>query len=384
MFTVALLSAVSPGLVEANVRAPRVGLKAIASIQPDRGFVDTPFALAPTGQEIAYIETDAAQVVRLKVLRLRDKTIVFDRDIRALKGTPQRLQYIPDVDSLLLVNKSSTGQLLGAIIARDASRLRQFGPFDDIALLADGDRSRIVGYQLSTRGAARHHQVSVFSVSNGRRLKRAVLVTDESGYSAKLDFRLRYWQHGYTRATGMKGGVWDPKENQRTPDREADYDLLSRKFVTSIEIRDVLAHTRHLNLLVNHDNESTFLRIDAVADELTLVSRHGAKAVTLAQPLHHYKPASLQYRSTVGGMFFTLTIDPVNADAVARKRSDPEYLDLYYLPRGAKVAQRKGRLLLKNGRPSYRWRASTGTWAVAQRHIGFDRGGKKLVVYRFQ
>jgi hypothetical protein len=70
----------------------------------------------------------------------------------------------------------------------------------------------------------------------------------------------------------------------------------------------------------------------------------------------------------------------VNPDAVARRRADKEWLDLYELAPGAKKAVRKARMRVK-GKTALSWRATGSYWIVVPRHVGFDRGGKAIRVY---
>jgi hypothetical protein len=139
-----------------------------------------------------------------------------------------------------------------------------------------------------------------------------------------------------------------------------------------------------MQVLAEHDNEDEFLHVAADLSGLYLMSATGQTQIQLAEPFGHYKHDSLDYQpSTDGRFFFTMKIDPVNADAVARKKADPEYLDLYEYTVGDAKARRRARLLLTSKR-KHSWRATNEFWVVVPRHIGFDRGGTELQIYKLK
>jgi hypothetical protein len=134
--------------------------------------------------------------------------------------------------------------------------------------------------------------------------------------------------------------------------------------------------------LAKHSNESQFLAVSRDLKSLELLSQERHQPIALAQPFAHYDPKSLQYQATDDGVFFfTLKIDPVNAEAVARKKADPEYLDLYEYRIGDKKATRRARILMTSKR-SISWRTTGEYWVLVPRLMGFSRGGKELQIYK--
>ena len=65
--------------------------------------------------------------------------------------------------------------------------------------------------------------------------------------------------------------------------------------------------------------------------------------------------------------------------AVARKKADPEYLDVFVAPAGGK-AVRKARVLAAGAR--HRFGVAGDRFWLLERNQGFDRGGKNLVLYQ--
>jgi hypothetical protein len=229
------------------------------------------------------------------------------------------------------------------------------------------------------------HTVEVFSLATGKRIgKRAVMATDLEGYSKKLDFKINHWLFGYTRAVGIKGGEYDRKEDQRSPNVEAWYDVPRATFSKKVAIADLVEHTKLMQVLAQHPNESTFV---AIAPDLSGLVYYadgaGPTAIELAEPFRHYLHTSFVAQPAQPGqpLFFSLEIDPVHPDAVERKRAEEKWLDLYLLTPGAKRAERVARLPLDDDQPGYRWRARPGRWALIPRHVGFERGGPSILIY---
>ena len=71
----------------------------------------------------------------------------------------------------------------------------------------------------------------------------------------------------------------------------------------------------------------------------------------------------------------------MNAEAVARKRADPEYLDVFKLADGK--ATRKARVLAKGIRHRFGAAGEQRFWLI-ERNAGFDRGGKTFTLYQLQ
>src|SRR5213075_2060307 len=102
--------------------------------------------------------------------------------------------------------------------------------------------------------------------------------------------------------------------------------------------------------------------------------------VTIDQPMVAYGDPrkSLDYApGPKGGAWLALQVDPVNVEAVKRKKADVEYWDLYEV-QGDK-ATRRARLYAGSQRLRFGW-AGDKLW-VLDRNVGFDRGGKSLAFY---
>jgi hypothetical protein len=104
------------------------------------------------------------------------------------------------------------------------------------------------------------------------------------------------------------------------------------------------------------------------------------KQLELDQPISNYDPKSLQgVVAPDGTAWFVLAIDPVNPDAVARKKADPAYLDIFRFG-GDGAATRKARVLANGTR--YRFGVAGDRFWLLELSPTFERGGKSLAVYQ--
>lgn len=370
-----------------------VGVRLVHTVKPPSGFVDDPIAFDGAGSRLAYVHSDSAALCQLEVLDIAQGfASIASIDLAKVTTAPSDLAFTAGADRVFVtyrVGASEDGAGKAAVLV-DVSTgkiVRRFGPADDVRLGRYDGEPVVVAYD-ATRKRDRKgrvwvtHRVDVRRLDTGKRVGKPLsLVADDTGYIEKLDFRLQYWLDDYLTAVGVKGGTWDRVEDQRSPDVAARYDVVQRLFVRKDPIADLTEFAREVQVRREHANEASFLR---VAHDLSGLYWHrdGERAVpiALAQPFHHYDPKSLLYqRAADGGMFFSLEIDPVNPDAVARKKADPKWLDLYRLAPGAAKAERVGRVLL--GQRKIAWRASDRHWALLEKHIGFSRGGPVLRVY---
>jgi hypothetical protein len=229
------------------------------------------------------------------------------------------------------------------------------------------------------RNAVRH-QLDLHDLATGKRLGTTFSMdVDGAGRSDALDFRVNHWFDGWTRAVGTRGGRWDAKADQRSPDVEAEYDLVAGKFVREAPIPDVVAYTQRMQVLAQREDRALFVR---VADDHSAVElwREGkVQRIDLDQPLAHYDAASIAM--SVDGprsMWIGLRVDPVNRDAVARGKADIDSLDLFEVD-GVR-AVRRARVPVARRR--MRWGILGDRVWVVERNVGFDRGGSVLTLYQ--
>ncbi len=385
---VAALAMATSSVASAKRRVKLVNVKLVKTIKPQLGFIDDPLVFDGAGGRLLYVNADTASLAQLRVIDLTQGGAQLNTiDISKFTTTPERVHFVFGDQGYFVVTKPDAAGLRRAAVFNATGKLeRTFGPATDVRLTRYVGKDVVVLFsQVAKRNKGKaqmtHYTVELRNLKTGKRSGRAnTLVADSTGAVKKLDFRIAYWLHDYTMVVGVKGGTWDRKEDQRSPDVEAWYDIPSRTFSKRTEITNPMAHVRAMSLLGKHSNESMFLFVERNLSGVSRMNAGVRTKVTLAEPFHHYQPKTLVSRRVPGGVLFTLTIDPVHPDAAARRRAVPKYLDLYYLADGSAKATRKARVLLRGNR-GFKWIASQTHWILIPRHVGFDRGGKELRIF---
>jgi hypothetical protein len=365
---------------------PVIGATEIMKVTTPTGFVDD--VVAYNNQRLAYVVADASTKAELHVVQFGCTTCIDAKqeiivDIAPITLRPTTLRLLGQ--RALVIGASDDGNQVAALVdltKRDAKPVYKLGPATHITLITrDGRPSLAVHKAVATKVGTRH-DVELFSIETGKRTAKGRSIELADALDKKLDFRVNHWSDGWTRASGLKGGEWVKKENQRSPDTEATYDLIAGKFVENKPIRDLMEQRKRHQILADAAGQLDFLRMKHDNTAVEIWRRGVASAATLDQPLSQYDLKSLQgIINTDGSSWIVLKVDPVNAEAVARQKADLEYLDVYRAaPDGA--ATRKARFIAKGVR--YRFGVVDDHFWLLERSSGFDRGGRVLTVYRLQ
>lgn len=358
---------------------PLAGATEVVKVASQAGFIDD--AVAADATRLAYVVADAAAKAELRVVTLATgaEQVI---DLAPVTTHPVALELVGP--RLFVIGDRGDGTRIAALVElADRGKGRPAGtpvyriaPAAHVSVLPRG----VVVHRVAPGKAGEVHTVELLAIDTGRRIggPRA-LELDAARASKQLDLRVNHWSEGFSRAHGIKGGEWDRKENQRTPDREAVYDLLAGKFVEQVAIADLFEQRRRFAVLAAEaGGRSDFLRMDPAGVQLWRAGR--PRPVELDQPVASYDPKSLQGAvAPDGSAWIALKVDPVNPDAVARRKADPEYLDVFRAPPGGK-AVRKARVLARGVR--HRFGAAGDRFWLLERNAGFDRGGKRLVLYQ--
>jgi hypothetical protein len=361
--------------------APLVGVTAVAKLAPATGFVDD--AIAHDDQRLAYCVSDAAEKSELHVVTLADQheDVI---DLAPVTLHPIALELVGT--RAFVIGLAEEGKQVGALIElagkKPGAVVYKVGPATHITVVKRDGKPGVALHRATAIKDGTRHQVELLAIDTGRRIAAGpALELDTAGASKALDFRVNHWADGMTRAFGLKGGEWDRKENQRTPDAEASYDLVTGKFGERHAITDVFEQRKRYQALADAGGQIDFVRMTWDNTAIQLWHDGKPKALELDQQITNYDPKSLQgVFAADGSAWLALKVDPVNPDAVARKKADPEYLDIFRVSADGK-ATRAARVLATGLRHRFGLLGGDRFWLL-ERSSSFDRGGRNLAVYQ--
>lgn len=383
--SVVLLAAAVVAPAVAQKKAPKAeGVTKLGTIKPDQGFIDDAFAFDGSGGRLAFVRTDASAYAEVEIIQTSDMASVARFDLSGATTAPVSIAFVGDGSRLFVVGRPAEGdQSTGYLVDFDGKVLHKYGPGTDVVQGELDGKTVVVVYNAKPNKTGVTHEVQAFSLENGKSLsKKRSYAADADGFVKSIDMTILYWRNGYLEIIGKKKGAYDKLKDQRMNDGEGVYDACAGSLMRNTPIADVIPHTKLMTLRAAHQNQATFLHIPEDLKSVELVTADDQRVtIELAQELYMYDPNTLQWELMRDGKFaFTLTIDPVNPDAVNNKRNDPELIDLYTLdPSAGGKATRVARLP-KDGR-RHGFHVSGQTWTVLRKHKGFGRGGGELELY---
>lgn len=364
-----------------------VGAISDRKITVAHGFIDD--AVVVDDAHVAYVASDAGNLAELHVV----DQITKAEQIVNLAPFTQQVTQLAFVGARVLVIGKTGDSFSAALIASDPRAKQPFvwrsqSATDATLIMRDG-RQRLALHRTSpTANGGVKHEVELLALDTGKRVGAVrTLAVDSTSTNEKLGFRINDWADGWTRPHGIKSGEWDRRENQRAPDYEVTYDLPTGRFVDKKKIEDLFEQRRRFQTLAEATGKTNFIRFSWDNASLQIWRSGQLRLLDLDQPLTTYDPKSMQgVIAANGSAWIALKVDPVNAEAVARKKADPEYLDIFQVSTDGKIATRKARILATGTRYHFGLiglGASNRFWLV-ERNTGFDRGGKSLALYTLQ
>ena len=353
----------------------------IASYQPSSGFIDDPLAFSPDGKTLVYITTDGATASEIHFVAPGGNDPALACKYSSI--TPERIDFL-DGERVLVVERDPESRLArGQIFTRRCVAKERLGPASGIALSAVAGTPAIVTYQRAQKGAVVTHVFAAFRRDNLKSIGKRVLVEDREGRVAVGGRRMKplFFEQGFTELVGQIEGEFDAQRDLRKPDAAARVDVFGGKLISEHEIGDVIAWAQVTELRKKHSNESEFVQFSEDLQKLQVLDgadRIGDLVTPL--PLGKYDSTTLNSQLLGDGVLaVSLTIDPVNAEAVAAKKADRDWLDLFRLD----VKSRKLTAIARidgEKRPSG-WRVGGTRIGVLRKHRGFGRGGMEIDVF---
>ena len=365
---------------------PLLGAQAVLKASASTGFIDD--VVTVDGDRVGYVIADGTNAAALHIATVGkpEEQIV---DISTITLQPTALQFVGG--RMFVVGASEGKQVAALVELSDKNKKKPPGTSvyrvaaaDHIAVIVRDGKPRIAVHRQADKTGNTTHTVELLALETGKRVASGKpLVVDATGHEKKLDFRVNHWSDGWTKAYGIKAGEWDRKEDQKAPDQEGTLDLLTGK-IEKKKIEDLFDQKRRFTALADAGGgRLDFVRMAQLNNAIELWRGGKMKALELDQKLTDYDPKSLQgFVNADGTGWLALKVDPVNAEAVARKRADPEYLDVFKIGADGK-AVRKARVLAKGIRHRFGAVNEQRFWLV-ERNAGFDRGGKTLTLYQLQ
>jgi hypothetical protein len=369
---------------------PLVGASETMKVTAPWGFVEDLAAF--DSNRLAYAVADGSTRAELRVVALgcadcQQKKQEIVVDLAAVTLHPIAAQIVGQ--RALVIGTGEDGNQVAAMFelmptakSKTAGALvYKLGPATHISLITRDGKQRIAVHRATPTKDGTRHEVEIVAIETGKRVAAGrPLELGPKDTNKQLDFKVNHWSDGMTHAIGLKGGEWDKKENQRSPDVEATYDLISGKMIDTHKIDDLFEQRKRYQLLADAGGKTDFLRM-AWDNSAVQIWRNGkATPVQLDQSIQSYDPKSLQGMvNGDGSAWIVLKVDPVNPEAVARKKADPEYLDVFKASSDGK-AVRKARVLATGQR--HHFGVVGDRFWLLERSASFDRGGRTLTVYQ--
>jgi hypothetical protein len=356
--------------------------------RPVRGFIDDPFAVDGEQERLAALRTDSASFALVEVVDL-----TTGKTARAFAaGNPQqlfdRVLVAPGGGTVVISRDAANGRRSAQFFGSDGRPAGLAGPVTDFGSIVRGGRPLLVGWDRRPGPSGETvYTVTQYAVAGLRRVGLSHAYTAaKDGTLARPPLKIVGWQDGYAQILGQRPGGYDRKQDVRQPDHAALLDLFSGSFLRESEIGDVLAWAAAADLRRTRPNRAAMVVLSDDQDALSLVDAYGRKApLPVPANVSNYAPRSLieQEDLPAGTLTFSLSLDPLNPEALARQKADKPYLDLYRVKED--VAHPSGPTLLLrvplDDRP-VSWVVGGHYMALLRKHKSFSRGGTEIEVYR--
>jgi hypothetical protein len=350
-------------------------------LSAEKGFIDDPIAISDDGSTLAYLLTDGASFSEIHFGTIGSKE---NRSTVAYPSiTPERMDFLDDQRLLVVERNPETHFARAQIFTAKGPTKDKLGPADDIVLATVGGQPVIVTYLRSEKGKAATHTLVAYRRSDMKQVAKKVLQENSDGKIsvAGAAMKLLFFEEGYAQMIAQKEGAYDSKHDIRKPDLEAQVDVFSGKVLLEREIKDLIKWAELAKLRRNHQNESDFVQFSEDLKQLMLTDREDVTTqISPTRPLGKYDTTTLRFQEMGGGaLVFSLSIDPVNPEAVAAKKADQDWLDLYKVDLTSHAVSEIGRIDGK--KRTAKWRLMGSRIAVLRGHKGFARGGAEMEIF---
>jgi hypothetical protein len=388
-------------VASAREKDPRP-LEPVASLKPHEskpgegdGYFDEVFGVDDAGKQLAVIRGDGATFSRIETYDLEAKppklTASFEPPSKSLIVT--RIEVLPPGKGMVLIGRDRpddsaplTAYLVDAAgkVSGKTGPATAFGrPPDDgtprAALLVAFDR------KLTGHGAEATYTVTPFTLATlAPAGKPRAYKTDAAGELKLPPARLIGFYDGYTRILGEKPGAYDKATDVRQPPKQVVVDALTGKTASEGAISDPVGWAVTGQLRRDHPGQSLFVDLNQDGSGVDVIDAMGKKVpASLEVPFHLYDPKTLLFEEgpAPNHLTFGIAVDPLNPDAIKRKKAELPMLDLYVADTAGGAVKARGRVFTP--RPvTYRVRAQT--LVVLKRFKSFARGGDEFQIFELR
>jgi hypothetical protein len=365
--------------------------KPIFALKPEKGFIDDCFAIDGASARLALLRTDSASFALVEIVDLN--TGKTRRAFAA--GNPQQLfdrvlfAGGDDTGIVLVTRDSVTSRRSAQYFGADGRPLGLVGPVTDFGTITRGGSSFLVAWDRRTAASGQTtYTVAQYKLEGLARVgkPRAYLINKE-GMLTDPPLKVVTWQDGYSQIVGERPGGYDKKKDVRQPGKAAVLDALTGTFVSESEIGDVLGWTVATQMRRTRVNRTLLPVMTDEQDGIQVIDAVGHRTpLNLGAPVQNYDPKSLleQEDSASRTLYLSLSLDPLNPDALGRQKADKPYLDLYRvgITEKASVATRVLRVALDE-RPVI-WVVGGRYVALLRKHKSFTRGGNEIEAHQLR
>jgi hypothetical protein len=369
---ISVLSAVL--LATASASAAPAAVQRFAS--DDGGFIDDAYALRSDGKAVAYLTTDGATTATLHLADLGGTDVkVVGAPIDAVA-----VEWLSPTRVLIVRGRegTSTAQVF---TAAGPDKAKPIGPFGKFAFATiDGKRAFVAYTRSEKRGV--DHALAAYAIDTLKPLKKRTWHEDGEGQIKQGPSSVKplWWAEGYTVLAALRAGEFDKTRDMRRPDRYTRLDAFGGKVIVETEVQDVLGFTQVGLLRRDAPNQPVIAHFSDDRKQLLFVDGIAQYEVVLPRELWKYDVATLAWQTLDDKrVALSLTIDPVNPDAVSRKKADIDEIDLYEVDRQSHAVRPLLRLSGEGRRSA--WQLVGNRLLLLRKGKGFDRGGVALELF---
>jgi hypothetical protein len=371
-------------------------LEPAASIKPaaGEGYFDEVFGVDDAGQQLAAIRGDGATFSKIEIYDLAATpaklTASFDPPA---KLTITRLEPLPPGKGIVLIGREKPDEsapVYAMLVDTAGKVVAKVGPVTAFERPPTDGSARgglLVAFDRkpSGHGAEASYTITPYTLATLAPAGKARgYHTDVAGELKGPGVRLVGFYEGYTRILGERLGAYDKASDMRHPPKKAVIDALSGKPVGETEITDPVGWAITGQLRRDHPGQSLFVDLNQDGSGVDVIDAMGKKVpAALTVPFRLYDPKSLLFEEgpAPNALTFGIAVDPLNPDAIKRKKAEMPMLDLYAADTADGVVKARGRVFTP--RPvTYRVRAHT--LVVLKRFKSFARGGDEFQVFELR